>query len=103
MSPPIVRLHGKDKEGAKNTPRKEKTNLTDRASAVYLMSTWYTREELSKRYALFYLGPALANMFGGLIAAGVLQGLDGHGGLRAWRWLYVVEGVCTVGLSLVSL
>ena len=67
------------------------------------MSTWYTRSELSKRYAMFYAGPALANMFGGLIAAGVLHCLDGHAGLRAWRWLYIIEGVCTVGLALISL
>ncbi len=67
------------------------------------MSTWYTRAELSKRYAAFYAGPALANMFGGLIAAGVLAGLDGHSGLRAWRWLYVIESSITVGLALVAL
>lgn len=67
------------------------------------MSTWYTREELSKRYAAFYLGPALANMFGGLIAAGVLKNLDGHSGLRAWRWLYIIESVVTIGLAIISL
>ena len=44
------------------------------------MSTCYTRAEVSKRYAAFYAGPALANMFGGLIAAGVLGTLDGYAG-----------------------
>ncbi|ORY58890.1 allantoate permease [Pseudomassariella vexata] len=70
--------------------------------AVFLMSTWYTRSELSKRYAAFYAGPALANMFGGLIAAGVLNSLEGHAGLRAWRWLYVIESVVTVGLAVIA-
>ncbi|KAH8651050.1 major facilitator superfamily domain-containing protein [Xylariales sp. PMI_506] len=70
--------------------------------AVYLMSTWYTRAELSKRYAAFYAGPALANMFGGLIAAGILAKLDGHDGLRAWRWLYIIESVMTVGLAIIA-
>jgi hypothetical protein len=30
------------------------------------MSSWYTRQELTKRIAWFYGGVALANMFGGL-------------------------------------
>ncbi|KAM0702001.1 hypothetical protein Q7P35_010911 [Cladosporium inversicolor] len=39
--------------------------------AIFLMSSWYTRQELTKRIAWFYGGVALANMFGGLIAAGL--------------------------------
>jgi hypothetical protein len=34
--------------------------------AICLMSSWYTRQELTKRIAWFYGGVALANMFGGL-------------------------------------
>ena len=34
--------------------------------AIFLMSSWYTRQELTKRIAWFYGGVALANMFGGL-------------------------------------
>jgi MFS family permease len=34
--------------------------------AIFLMSSWYTRRELTKRIAWFYGGVALANMFGGL-------------------------------------
>jgi MFS family permease len=64
--------------------------------AVYMMSTWYTRSELSKRFAFFYAGPALANMFGGLIAAGVLDGMDGYAGLAGWRWLFIIEAIMTV-------
>lgn len=67
------------------------------------MSTWYTREELSKRYAAFYAGPATANMFGGLIAAGVLKDLPGVGGLAAWRWLFIIEALMTVVISFASL
>ena len=34
--------------------------------AIFLMSSWYTRQELTKRIAWFYGGVALANMFDGL-------------------------------------
>lgn len=57
------------------------------------MSSWYTRNELTKRIAWFYGGVALANMFSGLIAAAVLAdpstggvGLEGVQGIAGWRW-----------------
>lgn len=37
------------------------------------------------------IGSSLANMFGGLIAAGVLSNLDGAQGLAGWRWLFIIE------------
>ncbi|EHK98580.1 putative Uncharacterized transporter [Glarea lozoyensis 74030] len=37
--------------------------------AIMLMSSWYTRQELSHRIAWFYSGSALANMFGGVLGA----------------------------------
>jgi len=36
------------------------------SGAIFLMSSWYTRAELTKRISWFYSGNALANMFGGL-------------------------------------
>ena len=54
--------------------------------AIFLMSSWYTRTELTRRIAWFYGGVALANMFGGLIAAGVLSRMEGAMGVAAWRW-----------------
>lgn len=72
-------------------------------SAIFLLSTWYKRDELAKRFACFYAGPALSNMFGGLIAAGVLKNLDGAHGIAAWRWLFIIESVVTVVFALISL
>jgi len=48
------------------------------------MSSWYTRAELTRRVAWFYCGNALANMFGGLIAYGVLKDLSGNAGIAGW-------------------
>ena len=54
--------------------------------AVFLLSSWYTRSELSSRIAWLYSGVALANMFGGLMGAGILGNMDGDLGLAGWRW-----------------
>jgi hypothetical protein len=41
-------------------------------------------------------------MFGGLLGAGVLANLDGAHGIAGWRWLFIIEGSITVGVSLVA-
>lgn len=48
------------------------------------MSCWYTRVELTRRIAWFYMGSSLASMFGGLIGYAVLKDLDGAAGIAGW-------------------
>ncbi|KAK3371113.1 major facilitator superfamily domain-containing protein [Lasiosphaeria ovina] len=67
--------------------------------AVFLMSSWYTRAELTRRMAYFYSGNALANMFGGIIGAAVLGNLEGARGIAGWRWLFIIEGVITIAVA----
>ncbi len=42
--------------------------------------------ELSKRIALFDTGTILAGAFGGLLAGGIIDGMEGVGGVRGWKW-----------------
>lgn len=58
--------------------------------AVFLMSSWYTRAELTRRIAWLYAGNALANMFGGLLGAAILGNLEGDLGIAGWRWLFII-------------
>ncbi|KAK9327431.1 major facilitator superfamily domain-containing protein [Lipomyces starkeyi] len=71
--------------------------------AIMMMSSWYTRGELAYRIAWFYSGNAMANMFGGLLGAGVLGNLSGAHGIEGWRWLFIIEGVTTIGIALISM
>ncbi|KAI0397149.1 allantoate permease [Xylariaceae sp. FL0594] len=70
--------------------------------AIFLMSSWYTRGEMAYRIAWFYSGSSLANAFGGLIGAGVLSNLSGAHGISGWRWLFIIEGSITIGVSLLA-
>ncbi|KAJ5209873.1 hypothetical protein N7491_009683 [Penicillium cf. griseofulvum] len=68
--------------------------------AMYTLSTWYTKEELTKRIAIFFFG-----MFGGtavspLIGAALLK-LDGKHGLFGWQWIFLVEGLFSVAMSII--
>ncbi|KAI8161475.1 putative transporter [Colletotrichum sp. SAR 10_70] len=51
-------------------------------TCVYLLSTWYTRYEVGKRYSAFYIVVCLATAFSGILAFGFTK-LEGKAGLRA--------------------
>ncbi|KAL4862340.1 hypothetical protein BDV12DRAFT_45709 [Aspergillus spectabilis] len=62
--------------------------------AVYLLSCWYSRYEVQKRYSLFYLIGCVASALSGILAYGFsemtpLQGLGG------WQWIFIMQGVLT--------
>ncbi|KAF1810087.1 phthalate transporter [Eremomyces bilateralis CBS 781.70] len=69
---------------------------------LYLLSTWYTRFESSRRYSIFYLLGSCVGSLGGILAFG-LQQLDGRGGLGGWRWIFIIEGVITGGIAIFAL
>ncbi|KAG6817447.1 hypothetical protein H0H87_008615 [Tephrocybe sp. NHM501043] len=64
--------------------------------ALFLLSKWYKKNELSRRTAFLYCGNLISNAFGSLIASGILDTMDGVLGFTAWRWLFFVEGSLTV-------
>ena len=66
---------------------------------LYYLSCWYTRKELGFRSAVLYSGALISGAFSGLIAAGVRGNMDGAKGLRAWKWLFIIEGVVTIFIA----
>ncbi|KAJ4993615.1 MFS transporter [Stagonosporopsis vannaccii] len=69
---------------------------------VYLISMFYTRKESATRMSIFYTGNLLASSFSGLIAAGVFAGMEGKSGLEGWRWLFIIQGLITVGVAVLA-
>ncbi|KAF5385673.1 hypothetical protein D9757_005545 [Collybiopsis confluens] len=68
--------------------------------AIYLLSRWYTKKELAFRSAILYGGLLISNAFGALIAAGILANMEGKLGIRAWRWVFFIEGSITMFIGL---
>ncbi|KAL1962104.1 hypothetical protein VTN77DRAFT_571 [Rasamsonia byssochlamydoides] len=66
--------------------------------ALFYLSLFYTRKQFALRTAILYSGSQLGNAFGGLFAIAILK-LDGTHGLAGWRWLFLVEGVATIGIA----
>jgi hypothetical protein len=67
---------------------------------TYFLSFFYLRHELGFRAGLFLSAAPLANMFAGALAYGITSG-DGEE-LAKWRVLFLVEGLPTVGMSVVT-
>ncbi|CAI7595445.1 unnamed protein product [Penicillium discolor] len=66
---------------------------------VYLLSSWYVRYDVQKRFSIFYLFGCVASALAGVLAYGLSQ-MDGIQGLQGWRWIFIMEGVlsCAVGV-----
>lgn len=61
---------------------------------IYYMTTFWRRGELARRLGLFYAAQSIASAFGGLLSFGVFQ-ID-SGSLASWRYLFIIEGSCTI-------
>ncbi|KAL5590049.1 hypothetical protein FOVSG1_011916 [Fusarium oxysporum f. sp. vasinfectum] len=69
---------------------------------LLIFSSWYKRTEQSKRFAVFMSAAILSGAFGGLLAGAITGGLEGAHGIRGWRWLFIVEGVATIGWAIIA-
>ncbi|SCO39802.1 related to TNA1-High affinity nicotinic acid plasma membrane permease [Fusarium fujikuroi] len=66
-----------------------------------MTSSWYTKEEAPLRMAIWHACNIASNIFSGLLAAGILENMNGLAGMRAWQWFVIIEGI--VGLFVAAL
>ena len=70
-------------------------------AVLFMISTWYRGNEQSKRFLVFWTAGILSGAFAGILAGAIAASLDGAHGIAGWRWLFIVEGVVTVGLAFI--
>ncbi|KAK7056734.1 hypothetical protein VNI00_002451 [Paramarasmius palmivorus] len=68
---------------------------------IFWVGSWYPRHLQGRRYSVLYSSVSLTGAFGGLLATAI-HSLDGNHGIAGWRWIFIVEGVVTIGLGLLS-
>ncbi|KAF5385636.1 hypothetical protein D9757_005518 [Collybiopsis confluens] len=68
---------------------------------VYVFSVYYVRNDRRARVAIFFGGAALAGAFGGILAFAIGK-MEGIGGRRGWQWIFILEGLLTILVSLLA-
>ena len=69
-------------------------------AATYLLTIWYQRYELQSRMSIFYAAASMSGAFSGLLAYAIEQ-MDGVSGLAGWKWIFILEGLAPIAVSLV--
>ncbi|ORY58842.1 high-affinity nicotinic acid transporter [Pseudomassariella vexata] len=64
----------------------------------YYITQWYCRYETGFRMAMFFSAATLAGAFGGILARGIAE-MSGVGGLSAWSWIFILEGLLSILVS----
>ena len=68
---------------------------------ILYLTYWYPAEYRARFLAAFAIAVPVSTVIGAPIS-GLLLGLDGHMGLKGWQWLFLIEGIPSVLLGVVS-
>ncbi|MCE9532812.1 MAG: MFS transporter [Planctomycetes bacterium] len=70
---------------------------------ILYISHWFPARARANAVAMFMTGALIASFVGNPLSASILQYMDGVGGLRGWRWIFLLEGIPAVILGFVTL
>ncbi|KAF9347647.1 hypothetical protein BGX26_000887 [Mortierella sp. AD094] len=68
--------------------------------AIYL-TTYYKREEMALRLSIFWSTLAIANSAAGVLSYFILH-MRGIAGLAGWKWLFLIDGLATALVGILS-
>ena len=68
---------------------------------ILYLTYWYPAEYRARFLAAFAIAVPVSTVIGAPIS-GLLLGLDGVMGLRGWQWLFIIEGIPSVLLGIVT-
>jgi MFS transporter, ACS family, tartrate transporter len=68
---------------------------------ILYLTYWYPAEYRARFLAAFAIAVPISTVIGAPVS-GLLLGLDGAMGLKGWQWLFIIEGVPSVLLGIVS-
>jgi sugar phosphate permease len=70
---------------------------------ILYLTFWYTRQHRARMVALFMAANPLSGVLAGPISGRIMAKMSGVGGLRAWQWLFLLEGVPSAIAGLVTM
>ncbi|KAK0188762.1 major facilitator superfamily domain-containing protein [Armillaria mellea] len=60
---------------------------------LFLIGSWYTKDELAKRSNIFQAATAGGTLLCGLIQGGIYSSLNGKGGYSGWRCCFAIDAL----------
>jgi ACS family tartrate transporter-like MFS transporter len=69
---------------------------------IYYLGLWIPKPARGTALSALMSTSAIGAIAAGPIATGLMQ-LQGTGGLEGWQWIFVVEGIATVGIGIITL
>lgn len=66
----------------------------------YILGSWYTKNNLTLRSAIYFCAYQLGGMVAGYIQAGAYEHLNGLHGIDGWQWLYILAFIITTPIAL---
>jgi sugar phosphate permease len=70
---------------------------------ILYLTFWYTRRHRARIVALFMAANPLSGVLAGPISGRIMARMSGVGGLRAWQWLFLLEGLPSALAGLVTM
>ncbi len=67
---------------------------------MYYLTLWYPNRRRAQVTAVFLSGSAVAGVIGAPLSGVILDGMQGVLGLRGWQWMFLLEGLPAIILSL---
>jgi D-galactonate transporter len=63
---------------------------------ILYLTYWYTRQHRAKMVAAFMAANPVSGVLAGPISGAILAFASNVGGLRAWQWLFLLEGIPSI-------
>lgn len=67
-----------------------------------ILSQWYLPNEIGTRLALFNIAQPIGAMISGVMQGALSETLDGALGRAGWRWAFIINGVVTIFIALIT-
>ena len=73
------------------------------AGTHLILGSYYDEELLPMRTAIFTSSGLLGSLFSGVLQAAIYKNMDGHNGIRGWRWLFIIDFIITLPIVIYGL
>ncbi|HLG97402.1 MAG TPA: MFS transporter [Bryobacteraceae bacterium] len=70
---------------------------------ILYLTFWYTEKHRARMVALFMSAVPLAGVVAGPVSGWIMARMSGAGNLRAWQWLFLLEGLPACAAGIVAL